>query len=150
MAGLIVTPKEVYNVAHEVQLSSGFKVDGYFFRDPEGQEPPPPEPDPAMEKIKQDEQSDQRRHLLEAKKLELDGLRIEQDGVIRRYQADLQAATERDKIVSDERIAEMKIRADIEKAHIAAQAAEDKADAAERAQTAKTRGPRHDTRRRRR
>jgi hypothetical protein len=127
MGGLIVTPKQAYRLAHEMQVAAGYKVDGYFFQDPEGVEPPPPPPDPAMEKVKQSEGASRRDHELKLKELEVDALRIEQDGEIRRYEIDLRGATEREKIASAERIASERLQGEIEKAEISAAAAEQRA-----------------------
>jgi len=126
LGGLVVSPDQFYNAAHELQLALGFKAEGFFFKDPKGQDPEPA-PNPEMEKIKQDEVSDQRRHDLEGQKIQLDAARIQQDGEIKRYALELQAALDRDKLASQERIAEMKIRADIEKADMALETAEAKA-----------------------
>jgi hypothetical protein len=128
MGGLIITPDNSYNAAREAQLALGFKNDGYFFTDPAGKPPPPPPPDPQMVKVQADQQAKTEEREIKMKELEVDALRIQQDGDLRRYEAELRVQTERDKIESEERIVEKRLQVEMQKAQIQANTALDVAE----------------------
>jgi hypothetical protein len=130
MGGMIVKPDNAYNAAREVQLAMGFKNDGYFFTDPEGAEPPPPPPDPAMEKVKQSAEAAEATNATKLKELEVDALRIAQDGEMRKFESEMRAEVDREKIASDERMERARLETDIELARLKVQADLDKAQLA--------------------
>jgi len=123
MGGMIVTPDNAYNMAHEIQVAMGFKTQDYFFTDPTGKPPPPPKPDPAEIKAQADMEVAKVENQVEVQKLELEELKVESDAALKRYQLDLDAALRREKIQSDETIAKAKLEVDLETAKLDIEAA---------------------------
>jgi hypothetical protein len=133
MGGMIVTPDNAYNMAHEIQVAMGFKTEDYFFTNPNGREPPPPKPDPAEIKAEADLKVAQGENQVDVQKLELEQLKLESEAALKRYELDLEAALKREKIQSDETIAKAKLEVELETARLDVEAAKENAKAAAKA-----------------
>jgi len=121
LGGLIVEPQNAYNAAREIELAMGYRAKNYFFTDPAGKEPPPPEPDADMEKVKQSAAEAEQINAVKMKEIEVNALRIAQDGKVRDKEMELRAEVDREANVTKLILERERMVVELKKAEIQAE-----------------------------
>jgi len=118
----VVTPQNVYNAANKMAETMGFQMPDLFFTDPQGQPPPPKEPDPRV--YESDRRAKDNEGERELKKTDLirQAATSQADVEFRRLDLEERMKIEREKIASQERIALRKCELDAELARTQARA----------------------------
>jgi hypothetical protein len=105
LGALLLTPDHIYRSTQKLAEAMGFKIEEQFFKDPQGQQAPPPQPDPRLVETERRREDDKASLALEEKKLQLQAMETQQEHDLKVREMELKADLEHEKIRSAERIA---------------------------------------------
>ena len=104
----LVTPKNIFNAATRMAEAMGYPNPELFFQDPDGVEPPPPEPNVDMEKVK-----------LETEKLKVETMKAQSDAQIGAGEIQLKATKEKN--IMEHRASELALKEKVDLERLASQ-----------------------------
>jgi len=115
----LVTPKNIYNAASRMAEAMGYPNPDLFFQDPEGVEPPQPEPNVDMEKLKVEGMKAESDAKLGAGEMQFKTLREQNIVDHRASELALKEKLDLERLVSQERIARGQQDAQVQSALVA-------------------------------
>jgi hypothetical protein len=101
----LVTPKNIYNAATRMAEAVGYTNPDLFFQDPDGAQPPEPEPNLEMEKLKLESQKIQAQNELNSGEIQLKAMKEKNIVNHRAEELAMRERVDMEKIESQERVA---------------------------------------------